>query len=161
MIKMNVTAFLFALLWVVPLTTNAQKSDKNTTKVKTGPYKDKSVSEVKDAEFAEVMNIADLISKVNNETYLCRVFSCNNGPGISEPESGNSSTNYYISNGKTGLPSGFKLFKVGPFYKVVNSTFVPGIAPETYILTIQHIKGSKRFITKYVVSYTKVIGWNG
>jgi hypothetical protein len=111
--------------------------------------------DVKNKEFAEVLNLAELLDKKSNNTFDCKVFTCHNGPSDPELEYCNESINYYISNGKYDLPNEFKLFKVGPFYTVEKATLSAG-KNDSYLLTIHHQYDEEKWLTQYLIDFDKI-----
>jgi hypothetical protein len=112
--------------------------------------------EVKSKELAEVLNLAELLSKKSNDSFDCKVFYCHNGPSDPELEYCNESINYYISNGKYELPYQFKLFKVGPFYTVEKASLTTSTRDDGFLLTIHHKYDKERCITQYLIDFEKV-----
>lgn len=110
--------------------------------------------DVKSKEFAEVLNLAELLDKKSNNTFTSKVFSCHNGPSDPELEYCNESVNYYISNGKYELPYEFKLFKIGPFYDIEKATLTAG-KNDSYLLTIHHKYDKEKWTTQYQIDFDK------
>jgi hypothetical protein len=112
--------------------------------------------EVKSKELAEVLNLAELLSKKSNDSFDCKVFSCHNGPSDPELEYCNESINYYISNGKYDLPYEFKLFKIGPFYTVEKAALTTSSKDNAFLLTIHHKYDKEKWITQYLIDFEKI-----
>lgn len=112
--------------------------------------------ELKNSEFAEVLNTAELLTKKSNDDFDTKVFFCYNGASDPELEYCNNSINYYISNGKYDLPNEFKLFKVGPFYTVDKASLTPGPNTSTYVLTINHRYDKENVTAQYLITFDKV-----
>ena len=113
-------------------------------------------TELRDFEFAEVLNSSEVLAKRSTGEFDCKVFYCYNGPSDPELEVCNNATNYYISNGKYDLPNEFRLFKVGPFYQVDKASLMAGPDESTCILTINHRYDKEEFTAQYLISFDKV-----
>ena len=112
--------------------------------------------EVKNSELAEILGLCKLEdSKINND-YECRVFNVCNGPTDAELDYCNCSTNYYLSNTTTDLPTEYKIFKVGPFYEVETANLENGEKEGTFILTIKHGKNQVKLANRFLVSFSSV-----
>ena len=112
--------------------------------------------EIKNAELAEVLGLCELESSKTNNDYECRVFNVCNGPTDAELEYCNCSTNYYLSNIKTDLPTEYKIFKIGPFYEVEKANLENGEKQGTFILTVKHGKNGKKLENKFMVSFKSI-----
>ena len=113
-------------------------------------------TELKNFEFAEVLNSSELLGKKSTGDFDCKVFFCYNGPSDPELEYCNNATNYYISNGRYELPTEFRLFKVGPFYQVDKATVTDGPDENSCILTVDHRYDTEKFTARYLITFDKV-----
>lgn len=128
----------------------------NKQKQRFATIHNKEVKNTELAELAEVLGLCKLESSKTNNDYECRVFNVCNGPSDPELEYCNCSTNYYLSNTKTDLPTEYKIFKVGPFYEVEGVNLDSGEKDGTFILTIKHGKNEKKLENKFLVSFSSI-----
>ena len=119
-----------------------------------------ALTEIHNEEFAHVLNSSSMVARVENKHYTCRVLSTTHAAQGADKKNLHF-TYYYVANGTHGEAPVYKLFKVGPFYDVVNTTVIPGEVPEAYVLTIQHSYGEKKTITRYRIGFEKMVAIGG